>query len=187
MILRDGAKLSLNPAWLAPLEADLLFETLFSTLQWRQESVRLFGKLVPQPRLVAWYGDASYTYSGLTLNPLPWTEELRALKERLEETTGALFNSMLANLYRTGRDSVGMHADNEPELGPEPVIASVSLGATRRFLIEDAVTRERQEVHLTNGSLLVMAGTMQTHYRHGVPKTKAVCGPRINLTFRKIG
>jgi alkylated DNA repair dioxygenase AlkB len=142
-----------------------------------------------QPRLVAWFGDpeASYTYSGLKLVPEPWPARLASLRARVEEQAGAAFNSVLCNLYRDGADSMGLHSDDERELGQNPIIASVSLGETRRFVMRHKKkAAERLDLDLPGGSLLVMAGTTQHHWRHGVPKQRAIEGARINLTFRRI-
>jgi alkylated DNA repair dioxygenase AlkB len=145
-----------------------------------------------QPRLTAWYGDATarYSYSGLDLTPQPWTPALLALRTQVEQATGVTFNSVLLNLYRTGQDSMGWHADDEPELGPEPVIASISLGATRRFRLRPRHSQQLPHaplgLDLPSGSLLVMRGTTQQHWQHAVPKTARPVGPRLNLTFRTI-
>lgn len=148
----------------------------------------MFGRTVPAPRLEAWYGDpgAAYTYSGLAHEPLPWTAELQDLRERVESATATTFNSVLANLYRSGADSNGWHADDEPELGEQPVIASLSLGATRRFLLRHRASGERVELMLEAGSLLVMRGATQQCWQHCVPKQRTVQAPRINLTFRRV-
>jgi alkylated DNA repair dioxygenase AlkB len=148
--------------------------------------LRIAGREVREPRLVAWVGDpgAAYTYSGRRNEPMPWTAPLSALRARLEAQTGQRFNSVLLNLYRDGSDSMGLHADREPELGPEPFIASLSLGTTRRFVLKRrCAPRERLVLPLGRGDLLLMGGTLQHHYRHGVPKEPAVSAPRINLTF----
>lgn len=164
------------------------FGLLERSLAWREESIQLFGKRYRQPRLLAWYGDAgaSYRYSGVVHQPLPWLPELERLRRRVEHLTGARFNSMLANLYRHERDSMGLHADDEPELGPRPVIASLSFGHTRIFRLRHRRRRELKPVRLplTSGSLLVMRGDTQRHWKHEVPKQRSPCGPRINLTFR---
>jgi alkylated DNA repair dioxygenase AlkB len=153
-----------------------------------QESIVLFGRPVLQPRLSAWVGDAPYTYSGKTFAPLPWTPALAALRARVEADAGHRMNSVLLNLYRDGRDSMGFHADDEPELGPRPIIASVSFGATRRFLLRPKrrEAEQRHELALTHGSLLVMLGATQQNWVHGVPKTTRVSEARLNLTFRRI-
>jgi alkylated DNA repair dioxygenase AlkB len=140
------------------------------------------------PRLSAWYGDAGavYTYSGLRLEPLPWTPVLLEIKQATERLSGTRFNSVLLNLYRDGQDSMGWHSDDEPELGPEPVIASVSLGALRRFVFQHKKRRWRIALDLEPGSVLLMAGATQHHWRHALPKTRRPVAPRINLTFRTI-
>jgi alkylated DNA repair dioxygenase AlkB len=186
--LAHGGLLFLHDPFLAPEEALRAFEGLRDELPFRQETIRLFGKPVPQPRLSAWFGDpgATYTYSGLTLAPLPFPERLAALRTRVEEAAGRPFNSVLVNYYRDGNDSMGMHADDEPELGPDPVIASLSLGDARRFVLAPKKKGgPRTALDLGGGSLLLMAGSTQHHYRHGVPKQPGK-GPRINLTFRWI-
>jgi alkylated DNA repair dioxygenase AlkB len=186
-----GAWLRLVEEFLAPGEADALFAALRDGIAWRQDSITIAGRSIPQPRLTAWFGDpdASYTYSGLRLAPAPWIEPLAALRRRVEQAASASFNSVLCNLYRDGRDSVGWHADDEPELGAEPLIASVSLGATRRFVMRPtrrAVDASPVELPLRHGALLVMGGATQRLYRHGVPKQPSVADPRINLTFRRV-
>lgn len=168
-----------------------LFSRLSDTLAWRQEPITLFGKRMLQPRLLAWYGDAQavYRYSGRRHDPLPWTAELTELRGRIEALTGAAYNSVLANLYRDHRDSMGLHADDEPELGERPVIASLSLGEERIFRLKHRQRRDLKPVRipLTDGSLLVMAGDTQRHWKHEIPKQARPCGPRINLTFRCVG
>ena len=140
---------------------------------------------------MSWHGDpdAFYTYSGRTFTPNPWTPELLAIKERVDRAAGAAFNSVLVNYYRDGRDSMGEHADDEPELGPAPdnvLIASVSLGAPRRFVLRHRRSGATREWALGDGNLLVMGGTTQRHWRHRVPRTAVPVGPRMNLTFRVI-
>ncbi len=167
-----------------------LMKILQDEIAWRAESIVVFGKKMMQPRLIAWYGDPGrvYTYSGLRLAPLPWTETLSAVRRHVSRACGAKFDSVLLNLYRDQRDSMGMHSDDEPELGPCPVIASVSLGEERTFVMQH---RRRTDVaplrlRLASGSLLLMKGATQHHWKHGVPKQTRPCGPRINLTFRRI-
>lgn len=187
-----AADIWLDPQFLPLAEAARLQQELTETLQWRQEPIRLFGKEVLQPRLTAWYGDATaqYSYSGLMLTPQPWAPALLGLRTQVEQAAGTTFNSVLLNLYRTGQDSMGWHADDEPELGPEPIIASVSLGATRRFRLRPRHPQELNHapfgLDLPSGSLLVMRGTTQQHWLHAVPKTARPVRPRINLTFRTI-
>ena len=187
--LADGGDLLLYEGWLEPRAATELFVGLRDEIGWRQERIRIRGREYMQPRLVAWFGDpeASYTYSGLKLSPEPWPSRLASLRARVERDAEATFNSVLCNLYRHGSDSMGMHADDERELGSNPVIASVSLGATRRFVLRHTKdARERLDLDLPGGSLLVMTGTTQHFWRHGVPKQRAIGASRINLTFRRI-
>lgn len=165
--------------------ADVL-TSLVDRLEWEQRHLVMFGKEVAEPRLSAWYGDQSYTYSGVTLRPRAMTPELEDLKSVCETGSGTRFNSVLVNLYRNGDDSMGWHADDEPELGPSPVIASLSLGATRRFRFRHRRTREIVEHDLTGGSLLVMSGACQSAWMHAVPKQKRITEARVNLTFRFI-
>jgi alkylated DNA repair dioxygenase AlkB len=178
------ADVRLDRRWLAQDEADALFATLATTLPWENHPVRMFGRDHPAPRLSCWIGDASYRYSGLVRRPHPWTADLAALRDRLAGALGAPFNSVLANLYRDGRDAMGWHAVDERELGP--VIASISLGATRRFALRARAGSARLAIDLAHGSLLVMAGATQLHYRHALPRTQRPVGPRINLTFREV-
>ena len=173
----------------AEAEARSLFERLQEEIPWEQRQVRMFGKWIDQPRLVAWFGDsdAPYTYSGLTLKPHPWTPTVEECRRRCEALAGVSFNSGLANLYRTGQDTVGWHSDDEPELGDEPVIASVSFGATRRFDLRHKSGEPTIKADLVPGSVLIMSGRCQSHWKHQVARTKRVDGPRINLTFRRLG
>lgn len=172
-----------RPGWVA--DPDVLFERLHAEIAWEQHEITLFGRTLPTPRLTAWMGDAAYVYSGVRNEPAPWQPALLRLRERLSAELGVDFNSCLANLYRDGSDSMGYHSDDEPELGPEPVIASVSLGARRRFLLRHRSTRERWAWDLGAGDLLVMRADSQSAYAHAVPKTSRPVGPRMNLTFRQ--
>lgn len=175
--------------FLPPEEASSLAKTLQDTIPWRQDSLRIAGKDVPIPRLQAWFGDPdmTYTYSGLTLQPNPWLPALETIKHRIEDYSDTQFNSLLANLYRDENDSVGWHADDEPELGENPVIASLSLGETREFALKHRDHPEKKlRLDLKNGDLLIMRGALQHHWLHQIPKAKSHCEPRINLTFRRI-
>ena len=182
------ADLLLDPTFLPPAAAAALLAQFTAEVAWEQRSIRIFGQEIPQPRLTAWYGDADarYTYSGLAWEPRPWTPALLALRRRVEAATGARFNSVLLNLYRDGRDSMGWHADDEPELGPAPAIASLSLGATRRFRLRPraGLAHPPFGLALPGGSLLLMRGPTQQHWQHALPKTARPSGPRLNLTFR---
>src|SRR5262249_4942967 len=141
----------------------------------------------PFPRLTAWYADPGirYTYSGVTHQPLAWPDFVLPVKAKIEQGASQPFNSLLLNYYRSGKDSIGFHADDEPELGTNPLIASLALGATRSFILKHNQTREKVTIDLTHGSLLIMAGTCQHFWKHGIPKTETEVGERINLTFRK--
>ena len=183
------AVVALDPAWLAPVEADALFGALRDAIPWGIHRIRLFGRDVDSPRLSCWIGDAgtAYAYSGTRFEPNPWPVALLPIRERLQRGLGVGFNSVLANLYRDGRDSMGWHSDDEPELGPQPLIASLSLGASRRFVLKHRSEPSRTlALALPHGSLLVMRGGTQAHYRHALPRTAKPVGCRINLTFRRI-
>jgi len=167
---------------------DAVLEILERTLPWSVERIRMFGRTVPVPRATALIGEAPYTYSGIRHTPAPWDPMLAAMRDRLERELGIRFNSCLANFYRNGRDSVAWHADDEPELGERPTIASVSLGDARAFVVRRAaVPRNVVEVlELGYGDLLVMRDESQADYQHCVFKTSHPVGPRINLTFRSV-
>lgn len=191
LVLPD-AILDYRPGFLDAGEAAAVFRELRTTLAWRQDVLHIGGRDIPIPRLNAWYGDpgTTYTYSGLRLRPLPWTSLLARLRARIETACGARFDSVLANLYRDGRDSVAWHADDEPELGRDPLIASLSLGAVRSFELRHRRARAlglgTLRLALSDGSLLVMRGSTQHHWQHRVPKEPAVTAARLNLTFRLI-
>lgn len=191
----DGAEVSrLARLDLGRPDAEILAE-LIEQVPWRAERIVVFGREVAQPRLSAWYGDAdaAYTYSGLHLRPLPWTPLLADLKGRVERASGAVFNSVLLNYYRDHRDGMGFHSDDEPELGPRPTIASLSLGERRVFVMKRRVARGGApstippvRIPLNSGCLLLMRGDTQRHWLHGIAKLSRPCGPRLNLTFRRI-
>lgn len=184
----EHLELTYWPNFLDKSKADELYQT-FCHLSWALEYYRMFGKIIPSPRLMAWYGDSNvdYQYSGIRHSPLPWTEELLFVKKLIEAKINHPFNAVLANLYRDGRDGMGWHADDEPELGKNPVIASISLGATRRFKFRTlSQPRQMIDTTLSHGSLLVMHGQTQHFWQHAITKTKKTCLPRINLTFRYI-
>jgi alkylated DNA repair dioxygenase AlkB len=170
-------------------ESDELFDKLHRETEWQQQNIQFFGKSIPLPRLTAWYGDPgrTYVYSGIEQNPTPWTPTLLHIKTKIEAIAGMQFNSVLLNLYRNGKDSVAWHSDDEPELGQNPIIGSVSFGATRRFSFRHRKTKEHKiEIDLTHGSFLLMRGETQHFWQHQVPKTTKYVAPRINLTFRII-
>jgi len=187
--LKDG-EVWFMPDFLKQNEANDYFNILNQSIHWKQEEIKFYGKVFRLPRKTAWYGDEgfNYSYSGLNLNPEPWTKELAELKLKIETLLpNDMFNSVLLNLYRDGNDKVGWHADDEKELGTNPTIASLSLGATRRFDIKHKTEQGlKHQFELPNGSLIVMKGTMQHHWLHQIPVQKKVALPRINLTFRTI-
>lgn len=169
--------------------APRLLEALHREIRWEQHELRLFGRRVPAPRLSAWHAEAgqAYRYSGITLVPRPLTPALSEIRERIRALTGQAFDSVLLNLYRDGRDGMSWHSDDEPELGAAPLIAAVSLGATRRFALRTRSTpRRRVALALESGSLLLMEPPLQAHWQHALPKTARACGPRISLTWRRI-
>ncbi|MGL5892241.1 MAG: alpha-ketoglutarate-dependent dioxygenase AlkB family protein, partial [Bacteroidia bacterium] len=187
-LFKDAA-VSYQEQWIAAETATELFTQLRASLNWQQQPIRMFGRMIMQPRLTAWYGDqgAAYTYSGLKNEPLPWTAELSALRKKLEQETGFRFNSVLCNCYRSGTDSMGWHSDDEKELGADPVIASVSLGQSRRFLLRNKTNHsQKHTLLLGHGSLLLMHGETQRNWQHSLPRTYTPCNERINLTFRQI-
>lgn len=173
----------------SPEERVGYFQHLLNETPWQQEAIKFFGKEVMQPRLTAWYGDEgmTYRYSGLTMKGHLWTPSLMEIKHRVEERAKTRFNGVLLNFYRNETDSMGWHRDNEKELGLNPVIASVSFGASRRFLCRHREKKDlKVELELKDGSLLLMKGKTQHFWQHSVPKETSAAGPRINLTFRFI-
>jgi len=174
---------------LGELDTEVL-PRLIAEVPWRAEEVVIWGRKLPQPRLTAWYGDPgrSYAYSGILLQPLPWTALLLDIKTRVEAAAGSGFNSVLLNYYRDERDSIGFHSDDEPELGERPVIASFSLGVERTLTFKHKRLKQVGPVRLRlpSGSLLLMRGETQHCWRHGITKETQPCGPRVNLTFRTI-
>lgn len=187
-LLKEDGELGFFEHFIPCPEADELLECLLAELDWREEDIVIAGRKVRVPRLVCWYGDpkARYRYSGVCHEPLPWTQTLAGLKARVEDHCGRPFNSVLANLYRNGEDSMGWHADKEKELGPNPGIASLSFGATRLFRLRHNRSGQILELPLNHGSLLWMGGSLQHHWRHCIPKIRGLATARVNLTFRSI-
>jgi len=177
-------KINLDPP------AEQLVDCLIVTTPWRQEEIKVYGKQYLQPRLSAWYAnqDLDYGYSGIQLSGLPWTDLLTEIKGRVESIAGQEFNSVLINYYRDQNDSMGMHSDDEAELGKQPLIASLSLGEQRNFVLRHKYRKDigSFKLALGSGSLLIMKGDTQTCWKHGIPRQRKVCGPRLNLTFRSI-
>ena len=185
----DGADVCYCASAFSEERADALLAALVREVPWERHRLRLFGREVDAPRLSCWIGDADavYVYSRTRFEPRAWTPALASIREDLLTRFDLRFNSVLANLYREGRDSMGWHSDDEPELGPEPTIASLSFGAVRRFRFRSRATRRiAGTIELAHGSLLVMRGATQRFYQHDLPKTSAGIGPRVNLTFRAI-
>jgi alkylated DNA repair dioxygenase AlkB len=187
-LVNSEDQLVLISGFFAEQQADFFYSQLISSLPWNQEELTVVGKKVMVPRLVCWYGEkkAIYSYSGVTHQPLLWNDTLLEIKQHIETFSDFSFNSVLANLYRNGGDSMGWHADKEKELGKDPAIASLSLGDNRLFKMRHNKTGELINIELQHGDLLLMSGALQHHWRHCVPKTKIEKNPRINLTFRKI-
>ena len=187
-VLEHGAWVDHDPVWLGREEADHALAALRDELVWEQRAIVLFGRRVLQPRLIAWAGELGYRYSGQTLEPRPFTPPARQLLDRVRAEVGEPFNHVLVNRYRNGDDSMGLHADDEPELGDDPVVATVSLGVVRRFVLRPRRRRDRsgRDFLLGHGALLVMGGTCQRYYVHGVPRDASALGERISLTFRRL-
>lgn len=189
LINLNDSELIYYPTFFDKVESDKIFKSLMETIQWKQDKINMYGRELPLPRLSAWYGENNkpYTYSGITLNPLPWTDELLEIKTKIEKIAKVNFSSVLLNRYRDGQDYVGWHTDAEKELGQNPIIGSVNFGATRKFQlrrIDDH--KEKFELELKHGTLLVMGGATQHYWQHQVPKTATKIGERLNLTFRVI-
>jgi len=188
-----GADVTYTPGFVPEVQAAELMQRLIAQVSWEQPRIKMFGRDVLSPRLHGWYGDAGATYrwSGRRWEPLPWMPVLQDLRDRVAAFTNRSFNSCLVNRYRNGQDSMGLHADDEPELGSQPVIASLSLGAVRDFEFRARGATgdgqsDRCAIALESGSLLVMAGDTQTNWKHHLPKRMRVAEERLNLTFRNI-
>lgn len=192
-ILLQGSELDYFSSLLSEKLAGDYFDKLLLDIDWQTETIKIAGQDKLCPRLTAWYGDrnAEYRYSGILHQPNSWNPSLLLLKQQVEAATKHRFNSALCNLYRNGEDSVAWHSDDEPELygpkGEEPIIASLSLGATRKFQLKHKTRKDlRHHLSLTSGSLLLMKGATQTHWLHQIPKERGIELPRINITFRQI-
>ncbi|MGC6480690.1 MAG: alpha-ketoglutarate-dependent dioxygenase AlkB family protein [Porticoccaceae bacterium] len=187
--LDDGnrSELILWPQWLSIQQADNLLDQSIGTIPWRKDSIQMFGKLIPVPRLQNWFADhtnTSYTYSGITMQAVLFPGWMANLAESIQKETGFLFNRALVNYYRDGNDSVDWHADDELELGPDPIISSLSLGAERVFQLRHNKTGEILSLNLPHGSLLLMGSGVQHYYQHRLAKVKTLDSPRVNFTFR---
>lgn len=176
------------PNFFKKLDADRLLKAFIENIEWKQEEMNMYGKVLKFPRLTSWYGDNDkpYSFSGITLQPNLWNDELNEIKNKIEPLCANVFNSVLLNLYRDGNDSISWHTDAEKELGKNPMIVSVNFGAEREFQLRHRSTSEKKSITLQHGSLLIMQGELQHYWQHQVPKRKKIDKPRINLTFRKI-
>ncbi len=189
--IKNNAEIYYYSDYFIKIQADRLLDGLFNEIEWRQNSIILFGKKHLLPRLEAWYGDngVTYCYSGIKHKSTIWSANLLLVKNRIEKDLNYKFNSVLLNYYRTGIDSNGWHSDDEKELGINPIIASISLGSSRKFKMKHNTNKNddsKIDVSLDHGSLLVMKGTTQHFWKHCIPKTKKIIKPRLNLTFRKV-
>jgi alkylated DNA repair dioxygenase AlkB len=184
----EGGELEYISNFLSEERALFYYNHFLENVEWQSDTIRIFGKTHTIPRLQAWYGDedAKYSYSNIDLEPLPWTKELLELKKAMRPFSSEDFNSVLLNLYRTGKDSNGWHSDDEKELGPEPEIASITLGQERIFHLKHKKLALKKSLLLEHGSLLIMKGETQKNWKHQIPKTAKYVEPRINLTFRRI-
>ena len=185
-----GAQLVYYPSIQLDDAPQVFLQRLIDGIAWREESITVWGKTCLQPRLVAWHGDAQmdYTYSGIWFAAQPWTPDLWHLKQKVEQIAACRFNSVLLNYYRDQRDSMGFHSDNERELGPRPIIASLSLGQERLLVFKHKTDKALRPypLRLESGSLLLMQGETQQNWVHGIAKLTTPCDPRVNLTFRQI-
>lgn len=188
LLPRDG-ELLFYPNFFKEEEGDFFFEYLLKNINWQQDKIWMFNKYLDIPRLNAWYGEANknYSYSGIPMKPNPWLSQLVEIKNRIETISNVKFTSALINLYRDGKDSVDWHADDEPELGKNPVIGSVSFGATRVFKLRHLKDKSlKLDIELPHGSFVLMRGETQHFWEHKIPKTAKKVKPRVNLTFRVI-
>jgi alkylated DNA repair dioxygenase AlkB len=187
-ILPKDGEVYYLPDFFSKLESEKLFTVLLNEIEWQQDEVMMFGKRIVTQRRMAWYGDQGkpYRYSGILRAPKPWTGTLQEIQHFINTTFQTSLNACLLNLYRNGEEGMGWHSDDEPELGKEPIIASLSLGAERAFDFKHKDSDYKQRIYLQNGSLLLMKGATQKHWKHALPKSKKVLAPRINLTFREI-
>lgn len=186
-VIRDG-EFIYYPNFFSKSESDYYLQELTNNVLWKQESMNMYGKRIDFPRLTSWYGDNDkpYSFSGITLSPNPWNKDILSIKNKIENESKVIFNSVLLNRYRSGSDSISWHTDAEKELGKNPVIASANFGETRKFQLRHNSTKEKLEIELKHGSLLIMQGELQHFWQHQVPKSTKPLRERINLTFRVI-
>ena len=188
IINHQNLDIILDKFFLNQSDANNLYDRCLNDISWQSSAIIMFGKKIDVPRLECWYGDlgCEYTYSGKSLKRFEFPNFLLKLRMLIEKKVNSNFNSVLANLYRDGQDSMGLHADDEKELGNEPVIASISLGENRPIIFQNKKTKEKVTFDQPHGSLLVMQGKTQDHWKHAINKSKKIDKPRINLTFRNI-
>lgn len=187
-ILPKDGEVYYLPDFFSKQESEKLFAVLLNEIEWQQDEVMMFGKRIVTQRRMAWYGDENkpYRYSGILRTPKPWTRTLLEIQHLVNSTFQTSLNACLMNLYRNGEEGMGWHSDDEPELGKQPIIVSLSLGAERAFDFKHKDSGGKQRIYLETGSLLLMKGATQKHWKHALPKSKKVLDPRINLTFREI-
>ncbi len=187
-ILPKDGEVYYLPDFFSKQESEKLFAVLLNEIEWQQDEVMMFGKRIVTQRRMAWYGDENkpYRYSGILRTPKPWTRTLLEIQHLVNSTFQTSLNACLMNLYRNGEEGMGWHSDDEPELGKQPIIVSLSLGAERAFDFKHKDSGDKQRIYLETGSLLLMKGATQKHWKHALPKSKKVLDPRINLTFREI-
>ena len=188
IVVIDNGEYIYLPNYFSRTQSDDFYRKLKGSIHWKQEAMFMYGRKINFPRLTAWYGnnDKPYSFSGITLSPEPWSAELLEIKNEIEKKCDVEFNSVLLNLYRDGNDSISWHTDAEKELGVNPVIASVNFGEVRKFQLRHIKTKEKIDLELAHGSLLIMKGELQHFWQHQVPKTSKKINDRINLTFRVI-
>lgn len=187
-ILPKDGEVYYLPDFFSKQESEKLFAVLLNEIEWQQDEVMMFGKRIVTQRRMAWYGDENkpYRYSGILRTPKPWTRTLLEIQHLVNSTFQTSLNACLMNLYRNGEEGMGWHSDDEPELGKQPIIVSLSLGAERAFDFKHKDSGDKKRIYLETGSLLLMKGATQKHWKHALPKSKKVLDPRINLTFREI-
>ena len=188
IVAHNDLKIRVQEGFFTSVEANDLLINCIAGLPWESMKIKMFGKEVVIPRLQCWVGDkgCEYSYSGKKLNRQPWTPELLMIKEKISQHANLNFNSVLVNFYRDGQDSMGWHADDEPELGKNPTIAALSFGGERDLVFRNILSKETLSIPQPHGALIIIDGQTQQYWQHAIKKTKKVISPRINLTFRNI-
>ena len=188
IVAHNDLKIRVQEGFFSSVEANDLLINCIAGLPWESMKIKMFGKEVVIPRLQCWVGDkgCEYSYSGKKLNRQPWTPELLMIKEKISQHANLNFNSVLVNFYRDGQDSMGWHADDEPELGKNPTIAALSFGGERDLVFRNILSKETLSIPQPHGALIIIDGQTQQYWQHAIKKTKKFISPRINLTFRNI-